>query len=167
MFCVFACLYVMLSLPAGNKGINQPIQSNSTSCPKHQTGNLRRHKIKTVWAESQEDSYFPEDGKKSKSETWSILRGCDRNSTENYDNVNTIPTKHLFAQSYIWAAVSVISVVCWWNICANIYSICLTRVRRISFNWGAIGYFHRWKWQSSFILQEIKAFMSENVFMKN
>ena len=72
-----------------------PIQSNSTSCPKHQTvkehARLRRHKIKTVWAESQEDSYFPEDGQKSKSETWFHIAWTRQKFAENYDNVNTIP----------------------------------------------------------------------------
>ena len=37
----------------------------------------------------------------------SIFRGRDSNIAENYDNVNTIPTQHLLAQSYTWATVSV------------------------------------------------------------
>ena len=49
------------------KGNDQePILSNTTSSPKHQTGKehiqLRRHKIKTIRVESQWDSSFPADG---------------------------------------------------------------------------------------------------------
>ena len=42
------------------------IQSNSTSCPRHQTGKghiqSRRHKIRTARAEIQEGSFYPVDG---------------------------------------------------------------------------------------------------------
>ena len=47
----------------------EPILSNTTSSPKHQTGKehkqLRRHKIKTIRVESQWDSSFPADGHKA------------------------------------------------------------------------------------------------------
>ena len=47
----------------------EPILSNTTSSPKHQTGKehiqLRRHKIKTIRVESQWDSSFQADGHKA------------------------------------------------------------------------------------------------------
>ena len=47
----------------------EPILSNTTSSPKHQTGKehiqLRPHKIKTIRVESQWDSSFPADGHKA------------------------------------------------------------------------------------------------------
>ena len=36
--------------------------------------------------------------------------------------------------------------------------ICLPCACRESFNWGANGYFHGWKWLSSFVFQDITAF---------
>ena len=43
----------------------EPIQSNSTYCPRHQMGKehiqFRRHRIRTARAESQEDNSFPAD----------------------------------------------------------------------------------------------------------
>ena len=68
----------------------------------------------------------------------------------------------------MWKRMSLHTAVFWWNLFyANRYCICLPHVRRKSFNWGANGYFHRWKWLSSFSLQEISAFMSETICMKN
>ena len=47
----------------------EPILSNTTSSPNHQTGKehiqIRRHKIKTIRVESQWDSFFPADGHKA------------------------------------------------------------------------------------------------------
>ena len=45
--------------------IRNPIQSNSTSCPKHQTGKGHGTKIKTTQEKSQGDSSFPTDGHKA------------------------------------------------------------------------------------------------------
>ena len=94
----------------------------------------------------------------------SVLRGRDRNIAEKYDNVNTIPTQHLLAQSYIWQlSLSLYTAVCWWNIWANRYSTVYEAYHLTGVQAGIfIG-----ENDCYFVLQEITAFMSENVYMKN
>ena len=95
-----------------------------------ETRTLKMAKIKTSMSRKPRRQLFPRRCPKIRPRLDSILHGRDRNIAENYDNVNTIPTQHILAQSYIWATVSVI-IYC-----------------------------------SSFVIQKITAFMSENVYMK-
>ena len=72
------------------KGNDQePIQSNSTSYPRHQMGKghilVRRHKIKTARVESQEDSFFPEDCHQAILDKMNKLSKTNRKRT-NIDN---------------------------------------------------------------------------------
>ena len=72
------------------KGSDQEaIQSNSTSCPKHQTGKelaqLRHHKMTAGRAENQEDNSFPADSHKAILNKVGIKSKTNRKRT-NIDN---------------------------------------------------------------------------------
>ena len=63
---ILSCLidFAVVIIFATRKGnVQQPIHSNSTSCPKHQTGNghlqLRRHKNKITTSEKPRGQLFP------------------------------------------------------------------------------------------------------------
>ena len=63
--------YIVLAIPKSRlKGNDQePIQSNATSCPKHETEKghpqSRWHQNKNTKAKSQGDSFLPKDGHKA------------------------------------------------------------------------------------------------------